>query len=136
MKWMRERDLLIAQTMAFVQSVAGKKPVAEKTYGTSEAASPDIAETDIASTRLPDIEALLAETIAKPKPGLLPEPPPKAAIASGVGPRSEFEDEIRARVAKFRAHQQRVSRERDAYFTATMAKIHASLRDGSGSPQV
>ena len=26
MKWMRERDLLIAQTMAFVQSVTGKKP--------------------------------------------------------------------------------------------------------------
>ena len=31
MKWMRERDLLIAQTMAFVQSVTGKKPEAEKT---------------------------------------------------------------------------------------------------------
>ena len=30
MKWMRERDLLIAQTMAFVQSVTGKKPEAEK----------------------------------------------------------------------------------------------------------
>lgn len=26
MKWMRERDLLIAQTMAFVQSVSGQKP--------------------------------------------------------------------------------------------------------------
>ena len=26
MKWMRERDLLIAQTMEFVQSVTGKKP--------------------------------------------------------------------------------------------------------------
>ena len=31
MKWMRERDLLIAQTMAFVQSVTGKTPEAEKT---------------------------------------------------------------------------------------------------------
>ena len=31
MKWMRERDLLIAQTMAFVQSVTGKPPEAEKT---------------------------------------------------------------------------------------------------------
>ena len=26
MKWVKERDLLIAQTMAFVQSVTGKKP--------------------------------------------------------------------------------------------------------------
>ncbi len=29
MKWMKERDLLIAQTMAFVQSVSGKKPDAD-----------------------------------------------------------------------------------------------------------
>ena len=29
MKWARERDLLIAQTMSFVQSVAGKKPETE-----------------------------------------------------------------------------------------------------------
>ncbi|MGF6307981.1 hypothetical protein ABIB82_001788 [Bradyrhizobium sp. i1.8.4] len=29
MKWMKERDLLIAQTMAFVQSVKGKLPDAE-----------------------------------------------------------------------------------------------------------
>ena len=35
MKWMRERDLLIAQTMAFVQSVTGKTPEAEKTVTTS-----------------------------------------------------------------------------------------------------
>ena len=37
MKWMRERDLLIAQTMAFVQSVTGKTPEAEKTVTTSVA---------------------------------------------------------------------------------------------------
>ena len=34
MKWMRERDLLIAQTMAFVQSVSGKKPEADNTIAT------------------------------------------------------------------------------------------------------
>ena len=33
MKWMRERDLLIAQTMAFVQSVTGKMPEAETMVG-------------------------------------------------------------------------------------------------------
>ena len=37
MKWMRERDLLIAQTMAFVQSVTGKTPEAEKTITASVA---------------------------------------------------------------------------------------------------
>ena len=39
MKWMRERDLLIAQTMAFVQSVTGKKPDAEKLFAASAAAA-------------------------------------------------------------------------------------------------
>ena len=29
MKWMKERDLLIAQTKAFVQSVAGKMAAAD-----------------------------------------------------------------------------------------------------------
>ena len=29
MSWKKERDLLIAQTMAFVQSVTGKQPDAE-----------------------------------------------------------------------------------------------------------
>ena len=36
MKWMRERDLLIAQTMAFVQSVTGKKPEAENMLATAD----------------------------------------------------------------------------------------------------
>ena len=32
MKWMRERDLLIAQTLAFVQSVGGKLPESDFYY--------------------------------------------------------------------------------------------------------
>ena len=40
MKWMRERDLLIAQTMAFVQSVTGKKPEAENTLATIDHPAP------------------------------------------------------------------------------------------------
>ena len=40
MKWMRERDLLIAQTMAFVQSVTGKMPEADKPVVTSVAFEP------------------------------------------------------------------------------------------------
>ena len=62
MKWMRERDLLIAQTMAFVQSVTGKMPeaektVAEKTVTTSVALlSVETSETIRAATLLPAIE--------------------------------------------------------------------------------
>ena len=63
MKWMRERDLLIAQTMAFVQSVTGKTPEAEKTVTTSVALlSVEASETIRAATPLPDIKSLLAET--------------------------------------------------------------------------
>ena len=39
MKWVMERDLLIAQTMAFVQSVTGKKPEADAPKADAQAAS-------------------------------------------------------------------------------------------------
>ena len=63
MKWMRERDLLIAQTMAFVQSVTGKAPEAEKTVTASVALlSVETSETTRTAAALPGIESLLAET--------------------------------------------------------------------------
>ena len=41
----------------------------------------------------------------------------------------DFQSEIRARVANFRAHQERFNREREAYCSATMAKVHAALKE-------
>jgi hypothetical protein len=115
MKWMRERDLLIAQTMAFVQSVTGKKPEAEV-----------FARTDIAPvtpTRLPDVEAMLAEAISVPEtPKTMPPVPPSRPTG-----RSEYQNEIQARVEKFRAHQAKFNREREAYCSQTMAKMQATL---------
>ena len=117
MKWMRERDLLIAQTMAFVQSVTGRKPEADM-----------FARADLPTvtpTRLPDVEAMLAE-------GISPAEAPKPVLSATVPPlrparRSEYQSEIQARVEKFRAHQARFNREREAYCSATMAKMQASL---------
>jgi hypothetical protein len=43
--------------------------------------------------------------------------------------REDFQSEIKARVASFRAHQERFNREREAYCSATMAKVHAALRE-------
>lgn len=126
MKWMRERDLLIAQTMAFVQSVTGKKPDADKLFAPSAAAAvPDPSEALQSAPVIPDIAALLADTSipvqpSRPAPILRPNIP------------GDFQSEIRARVANFRAHQERFSREREAYCSDTMAKVHASLRDDSG----
>ncbi len=137
MKWMRERDLLIAQTMAFVQSVAGKKPEAEKTIAaTVSRLSIEASQTAVMATPMPDIEALMAET--------LPAEPPRASSREASRPvqtiaraelRSGFQSEIseiKARVANFRAHQERFNREREDYCSATMAKVHAALRDSAG----
>jgi hypothetical protein len=116
MKWMRERDLLIAQTMAFVQSVTGKKPEAEVF------ARADIAP--VTPTRLPDVEAMLAEAISVPEMPKAVPPPPRPPG------RSEYQSEaqeIQARVEKFRAHQAKFKREREAYCSQTMAKMQATL---------
>jgi len=139
MKWMRERDLLIAQTMAFVQSVTGKPPEAEKTVTTSVALlSVETSDTGRAAAALPDIEALLA--LAKTPPAApvpreisraeTPREISKPAPLPHLDLREDFQAEIRARVANFRAHQERFNREREAYCSATMAKVHASLREG------
>ena len=144
MKWMKERDLLIAQTMAFVQSVTGKTPEAEKTVTASVALlSVETSETTRTAAALADIESLLAETppaaqaprevsrepsseVSREKPREISRPAP-LALPDLQG---DFQSEIRARVANFRAHQERFNREREAYCSATMAKVHAALREG------
>jgi hypothetical protein len=143
MKWMKERDLLIAQTMAFVQSVTGKTPEAEKTITppvallSVETSKP---EPSRAAAPLPDVESLLAEaTPAAQAPNELPREISREI--SGPAPlvrpdlREDFQSEIKARVANFRAHQERFTREREAYCSATMAKVHAALREGDPPPR-
>ena len=130
MKWMRERDLLIAQTMAFVQSVSGKMPEAESTAAASlTLLSVETPHTTSAPAPVPDIEALLAVSGAVAAP-------PKAAPKARLDLRDELQAEIKARVANFRAHQQRFTREREAYCSATMAKVHAVLKESELPPRV
>ena len=144
MKWMKERDLLIAQTMAFVQSVTGKKPDADL-FSANRAASatPEaVAAVAVAAVdapkdapksspvSIPDIEAMLAETITVAVEP--PKPPPVAARPEMM--KVDIQSEIRARVANFRANQERFNREREAYCSATMAKVHAALREDPVPP--
>jgi hypothetical protein len=140
MKWMKERDLLIAQTRAFVQSVTGKTPEAEKTVTAPVALlSVETSETTRAATVLPDIELLLASMSPAAEPSRavsrevateIPREISTPAPPARLDLREEFQAEIRARVASFRAHQERFTREREAYCSATMAKVHASIREG------
>lgn len=134
MKWMRERDLLIAQTMAFVQSVTGRKPDAGQKFADVPPVTP---------TRLPDIEAMLAEALELPAAQPIAAPAPQAIVVQPVssqpeiqqvqlppalpGGRSAYQNEIQARVNSFRAHQQRFRKEREDYCAATMAKVQATL---------
>jgi hypothetical protein len=128
MKWMRERDLLIAQTLAFVQSVTGKAPAAEKTAvvpgGFEPVVAPSLADVSkpiVVAAPMPDVAAVLA----------VPAEPPKPTRMVALDLQQDFQSEIRSRVANFRAHQERFNREREAYCTATLAKVRASLDERS-----
>ncbi|WFU19704.1 hypothetical protein [Bradyrhizobium sp. CB3481] len=138
MKWMRERDLLIAQTMAFVQSVTGKPPEAVKTMTASAAVvTIETSESTAEPAPLAEIAALLAQkmptsTAPAPVPASteMPRELSRPTPLPRVDLRDDFQSEIKARVANFRAHQERFNREREAYCTATMAKVHEALREG------
>jgi hypothetical protein len=109
MTWARERDLLIAQTMSFVQSMAGKKPEAE--------ARPAEARPEV-QTKFTPLDEI--ERVARPVE-MVPMTRPSPAL------RNEIREEIQGRVAAFRAHQQLFHREREAYFNSVLAKVRASI---------
>jgi hypothetical protein len=115
MKWARERDLLIAQTMTFVQSITGKKPEAEAR-----------AETRIEFAPIDQIEhaerpvQIIHEVVAVPRP----QPAPEGGLR----------EEIQGRVAAFRAHQRLFDRERDAYFNTVLTRVRASIGSRPKAP--
>jgi hypothetical protein len=139
MKWIEERDALIAQTKAFVEQVTRR--------------SADIGRT---STRPVPRDAVVPSSA----PPLASAPPPKvndrfndkindkpgdkvyvttrdagiepaATLASALLAQRfdlvSMSSEIRARIAAFRAHQERFNRERHEYFNATLARLRAEI---------
>jgi hypothetical protein len=118
MEWVKERDLLIAQTLAFVQSVTGNRLDAEA-YAAQAESTARIAAAPIDATRI----------IEPPESRPVPRPESVAL------PRAVFADDLRAemqsRVARFRAHQERFTREREAYCSATLAKARAGIGNAS-----
>ena len=112
MKWIKERDALIAQTMAFVQSVTGRT------------------EELLPTGTPPVLPPVPVETAAPPapEPSPSPEPPQPFQVAP---PRlsGDFRTELLDRVATFRKHQERFEREREEYCAQTMAKARAAMPD-------
>ena len=114
MSWMKERDSLIAQTMAFVQSVTGRR----------EDLRPDLKPV------LPPVEVdVRAELATALEIVDAAERPPVAVPQPRQVVLTDIQKEIRDRVASFRAHQQRFNKEREEYFSATIAKLKASMKD-------
>ena len=115
MDWLKERDALIAQTMAFVQSVSGRKE--------------DVGRFDPRLYR-----AAAAEPPADPAPAVpiamkileIPGPPKNIPLSRQFN-QVDVKTEIQARIATFRAHQERFNRERHEYFSATLARLRASI---------
>lgn len=125
MKWIRERDALIAQTMAFVQSVTGRKDGFPRA---DEAAAVPAATVDIVSyvaiERTVEIETPQTPPASQPAPYQLT--PPRIS--------GDFRTEIQGRVANFRKHQERFEREREEYCASTLAKLRADIRDAASPP--
>jgi len=104
MLWMRERDQLIEQTMAFVQGVAAAKPAR------AAAAGPAWTEP--------------AKPVAQTQPAEPSRPERFAPI--GLDPMASERAEIERRVAKFKAQQQKFQRAREAHYDAIFSKARAT----------
>ena len=136
MKWIRERDALIAQTMAFVQSVTGKKD----DFHPPEipAAAPAVwVETVTVETRT--VETLAVGTFAIEVEPPQAAPPSRPAVVPPVmvlPPRAggDFRSEMQTRIANFRKHQERFEREREEYCATTLTRLRAAIRDPSLRP--
>jgi hypothetical protein len=99
--WMRERDQLIEQTLAFVEGVAAARP------RRSEPAK-----------KLEPVKQ--AEPARKAEPAIeLPKPAAPPAMASERA-------EIERRVANFKANQQKFQRAREAHYDAIFLKARAT----------
>jgi hypothetical protein len=109
--WMRERDQLIEQTLAFVEGVAAARPV-RTVAAVSARAEP----------------AKPAGPAEPPKPErLAPIGVAPIGFASiGPAPMASERAEIERRVANFKAQQQKFQRAREADYDAIFSKARAT----------
>jgi chorismate mutase len=102
--WMRERDQLIEQTLAFVEGVAAARPARPA------AVSPARAEPARSVAQIGPAEPSKPEKFAPIE--LVPMPSERA--------------EIERRVANFKAQQQKFQRAREAHYDAIFSKARAT----------
>jgi LmbE family N-acetylglucosaminyl deacetylase len=56
-------------------------------------------------------------------------PPQNLSEAKPLTVSSDLKAELEARIADFRAHQERFNREREQYFSETLARLRAKIKD-------
>lgn len=127
MKWIKERDALIAQTLAFVQSVSGRKDDVRQpdTAAAAPVLAAEIVSVQTVTVAFEPPQADLLPPVAPP-PQPLPVPPPRMA--------GDFRSEMQARIANFRKHQERFEHEREEYCAATLSRLRAAIRDATPPP--
>src|ERR1700682_1292628 len=127
MEWVKERDLLIAQTLAFVQSVNDRKVGARRLDAKRWAESRIEAAPIDATKQIDATQPIDVVKIVEPPPASIPFNVPAARPSVSGDVRAERQN----RVARFRAHQQGFHRERDEYCSATLAKMRVLVSDDS-----
>lgn len=140
MSWATERDALIAQTKAFIESVTNKAGGAGRFEAAPARSDPVVPPVERASMTSP--LAAAPKPLAPPAPPLTrPAVPTESVLHSRRFDHVSMSAEIRARIATFRAHQERFNRERHDYFNATLARLRAEInelpspvRDDLGAP--
>jgi hypothetical protein len=131
--WKKELDALVAETMAFAASVKERNP------GPPEQA--DLAVSDPTPPRDDAEEEALQTTVEAvlTREPIAPDPLPvegnvwSARLPPMTLPLSE-RDEIKQRLANFKAHQLRMQTERENFYGQTMARTRA-LAAGSPLPK-
>jgi hypothetical protein len=112
MNWKHELDALIESTMAFANDVKRRHPI------------PDL------PIAMRTAEQALADTSIPIQPPITITPAHQAlpidAPSFDLWPVSES-DEIRQRVSNFKAHQEKMAREREDYYSQVKAKMLAPV---------
>jgi hypothetical protein len=150
MKWLKERDELIAQTEAFVKSVTARRPEAAAITKSTVGPTAPIENpfTPIAARPAPPVsppappaklvpaQPVSMERVAPAQPTAPVELPEAALPRAEPAPMIDFAEgevrqEIQSRVAAFRANQHRFQREREAYYNAVLTRARSTGRDTS-----
>jgi hypothetical protein len=140
--WKKELDALVTETLAFAASVNDRKLAQVNPVGplvTDKTGSEGDPKDEIVQADLPvlaTLDAVLADESRAPSPlpeapSPLPEPTTwPARLPPMTVPPSE-RDEIKQRLANFKAHQLRMQAERENFYGQTMARTRALA---AGSP--